>query len=125
MTTRTTVWIDHREARLFHVSSDKFDEVTVAVPQHIHRRHPKGESGAREHPADAQRFFHEVARSLEGSEQILVVGPSTAKLDFIRYLHKHEHALASRVVGVETVDHPTDGQIAAYTRTYFKLDERS
>jgi len=28
------------------------------------------------------------------------------------------------VVGIETVDHPTDGQLAAYVRTYFKLGPR-
>jgi stalled ribosome rescue protein Dom34 len=121
MTTRTAVWIDHREARVFHVSLDDRDELTVTVPQHVHRKHPKGESGAKEHPADAQRFFQEVARSLEGSRQVLVVGPSTAKLDFIRYLHKHEQSLESRVIAVETVDHPTDGQLVAYIRTYFEL----
>lgn len=123
MTTRTAVWLDHREAKVFHVSPDKFDEISVTVPQHVHRRHPKGESGAKEHPDDANRFFHEIARSLEGSHHILVVGPSTAKLDFLRYLHAHEHELESRIVGIETVDHPTDGQLAAYARTYFKLDD--
>ena len=121
MTTHTAVWIDHREARVFHLAADTFDEVTLGTPQHVHRRHPKGESGAKEHPDDAKRFFHEVARSLEGSLQILLVGPATAKLDFIRYLHTHDHALESRIVGIETVDHPTDRQLAAYARTYFKL----
>jgi stalled ribosome rescue protein Dom34 len=124
MTTYIAVWLDHREARVFNVTADNVEEMTVAVPQHIHRRHPKGDSGAKEHPADAQHFFHEVARSLEGGQHVLVVGPSTAKLDFIRYLHKHEHAIESRVVGIETVDHPTDGQLAAYVRTYFKLGPR-
>jgi stalled ribosome rescue protein Dom34 len=121
MTTRTAVWIDHREARIFHVSAETFDVATVATPQHVHRRHPKGESGAKEHPDDAARFFHEVAGSLADSYHILLVGPSTAKLDFIRYLHTHDAALEARIVGIETVDHPTDGQLAAYARTYFKL----
>jgi len=124
MTTRTAVWLDHREAKVFHVSPDKFDEASVTVPQHVHHRHPKGESGAKEHPDDAKRFFREIARSLGDAHHILVVGPSTAKLDFLRYLHTHEHELESRIVGIETVDHPTDGQLAAYIRTYFKLDDR-
>ena len=122
MTTHTAVWIDHREAKVFHVSPEKDHEVSVTAPQHVHRRHPKGESGAKEHPDDAARFFQSVARSLDDAQDVLVVGPSTAKLDFLRYLHKHEHALESRVVGIETVDHPTDGQLAAYARKYFKVD---
>jgi len=120
MTTRTAVWIDHREARIFHVSDDTFDEKTVNTPQH-HHRHPKGASGAKEHPDDAKHFFHEVARSLEGSSHILVVGPSTAKLALLQHLHRHDPAIAACVVGVETVDHPTDPQLVAYTRTYFDL----
>jgi len=124
MTTRTAVWIDHREARVFHVTEDRFDEQTVATPQHVHRRHPKGESGAKEHPDDAKRFFHEIARSLDGSSHIVIVGPSTAKLELLTYLYKHDHAIAESVVGLETVDHPTDPQLAAYARTYFKLGER-
>jgi hypothetical protein len=48
------------------------------------------------------------------------VGPSTAKLDFSRYLHKHDPALEARIVGIETVDHPSDGQLVAYARKYFE-----
>jgi stalled ribosome rescue protein Dom34 len=124
MTTRTAVWLDHREARIFHVTGETFDESHVSTPQHVHRRHPKGESGAKEHPDDAAHFFAEIARSLESSGHILVVGPSTAKLHFLRYLHTHDHALEARIVGVETVDHPTDRQLVAYVRTYFNLGDQ-
>jgi hypothetical protein len=65
-----------------------------------------------------------VARALEGAEPILVVGPSTAKLQFLRYVQKHEHALEPKIVGLETVDHPTDGQIVAYAKRYFGIPNR-
>jgi stalled ribosome rescue protein Dom34 len=117
------VWIDHREANVVHVSPGKVDVLTVATPQHIHRRHPKGIDGAKEHPDDAIGFFAQVAKSLEGTESVLVVGPSTAKLDFIRYVHEHEHPLETRIVGVETVDHPSSNQLVAYVKRYFGLSE--
>jgi stalled ribosome rescue protein Dom34 len=125
MTTRTAIWIDHREARVYHVSAEAFAEETVVTPQHVHRRHPKGESGAKEHPDDADRFFADVARSLADSLHVLVVGPSTAKLQFLRFLHTHDRVIESRIVGIETVDHPTDRELAAYVRTYFKLGDQS
>ena len=53
---------------------------------------------------------------------MLVVGPSTAKLEFLRYVHKHDHGLETQIEGVETVDHPSDKQLVAYARKYFKLD---
>jgi stalled ribosome rescue protein Dom34 len=124
MPKHVAIWIDHKEARVFHIHPDKIDEATVTAPHHVHHKHPKGPEGVKEHPNDAKQFFHEVGQSLEGTEEILVVGPSTAKLEFLRYLHKHDHSLETRIVGIETVDHPTDGQLVAYAKKYFKLSDR-
>jgi stalled ribosome rescue protein Dom34 len=125
MPKHVALWIDHKEARVFNVDADKIDEATVAAPQHVHNKHPKGPEGAKEHPDDAKRFFHEVVRSLEAAEEILILGPSTAKLELHRYLHKQQPAIEAKIVGIETVDHPTDGQIAAYAKKYFVRAERT
>jgi len=121
MIKQVAVWIDHKEARIFHLDGDKVDEVTVSASAHDvhHRQHSNGPEGAKEHPNDAKRYFHEVARAMDGAEAILVVGPSTAKLDFIRYVHKNDHAVEQSILGVETVDHPTDGEVVAYAKKYF------
>jgi hypothetical protein len=39
-------------------------------------------------------------------------------------VHKHDHALEPKILGVETLDHPTDGQLAAYVRHYFHEKDR-
>ena len=119
-----TVWIDHNEARLFHVDAESVEETTVRAPmRHIHR-HPKGGTAEHHHPDDAQSFYRSVARELEGVERVLVVGPSTAKLHFVRYVHKNEQGLEPRIVGLETVDHPTDKQLVAYSKRYFAADDQ-
>jgi stalled ribosome rescue protein Dom34 len=119
------VWIDHKEARIFSLHPEGSEEATVVAPLHnIHHKHPRGQEGEKDHPDDAKRSFHEVVRGLERAEAVLLVGPGTAKLHFFRYVHKHEHALEPKVVGIETVDHPTDGQAVAYARKYFKRSER-
>jgi hypothetical protein len=51
-------------------------------------------------------------------------GPSTAKLQFLKYVHAHEPKLEQRIVGMETVDHPTDAQLAAFARRYFRAADR-
>ena len=115
------VWIDHQEAKVFDIDADKLDELAVLAPLHnLHHKHPKGASEPHEHPNDAKRFFHEVARALHDATAIVVVGPGAAKLDLFKYLHKHEPALEPKVIGVETVDHPTDRQLVAYAKQYFK-----
>jgi len=117
---KLAIWMDHNEARIFHVAGSGFDEATVAAPNHHVHRHPKDqETRTHNHPDDEHRFFHEVAGKLAGADQILLVGPSVTKLHFIRYLHKHDAALEARIVGVETADHPTDRQLVAHVRAYF------
>jgi stalled ribosome rescue protein Dom34 len=113
------VWIDHHEARVFHVAEGATDEATVKAPQHHFHRHPKGPTEGHHHPDDAHHFFAEVAEALKGVENILLVGPSTAKLQFSRWAHKHAPAVESHIVGIETVDHPTDAQLLAHVKSYF------
>lgn len=113
------LWIDHREARVLHIHPDRTDEVVVTAAQREARRHPRRERADKEHPEDAKRFFHDVALSLAGAEPILVVGPSSAKLELVAYLHDHDKALEARIAGVKTFDHPTNGQAAAYAKEFF------
>ena len=132
MPTHAVIWIDHEEARVFHVQRETvghaqpeaIDETTILSPQHLIHRHPKGRGEAKDHPDDAKRFFHEVAGSLDGTDAVLIVGPSSAKLEFLRYAQEHDKKLQARVVGIETVDHPTDGEIVAYAKRYFMGSDR-
>ncbi len=119
-----TVWIDHAEARIFHIDAESLDEKTLTAPAHHLHRHPKGATAEHNHPDDVHRFFRAVASEIESAERVLVVGPSTAKLQFVRYACKEDGSLESRIVGVETVDHPTDRQLVAYSKRYFAADDR-
>jgi stalled ribosome rescue protein Dom34 len=114
------VWIDHDEAKVFHVDAETFDEATVRSPNHHVHRHPKDkDTRTHNHPDDEHRFFEEVAGKLGDAAQILLVGPSVTKLHFLRYLQKHDPALEQKVVGVESADHPTDRQLVAHLRQHF------
>jgi stalled ribosome rescue protein Dom34 len=114
------LWLDHKEAKIFHIDPETFSEKTIKAPHHQVTR--KGEEHGRH--AGNKPFYDEIAAALASAAQVLVVGPSSAKLDFIRHLHTHDAGLEGRVVGVETLDHPTDGQLAAYVRHYFDDKDR-
>lgn len=133
MRTHAVVWIDHTEARVFHVQPETpghpepepVDEATVLSPQHHFHRHPKGRGDPSPHPEDATHFFEEIAGSLAGADSVLIVGPSSAKLEFLKYVEdRRDPTLRAKIVGVETVDHPTDREIAGYARKYFKASDR-
>jgi stalled ribosome rescue protein Dom34 len=119
MTSRhVAVWIDHQEAKVFHVDPSDFDASKVQAPGHHLHRHPQ-HTVEHEHPVDINGFFDQVCRTVENAQEILIVGPGSAKLELIKYVHKHKPALEPKIIGVETVDHPTDGQLVAHARKYF------
>ncbi|MEO7271795.1 MAG: translational machinery protein [Vicinamibacterales bacterium] len=124
MPTHAVIWIDHQEARVFHLHPDTVDATTVLAPRHHVHRHPKGRGEPRPHPDDDARFFREVAHTLAGVDALLIVGPLSAKLEFFRYLNEHERLLESKVVGVESADHPTDGEIVARAKHCFAASDR-
>lgn len=118
----TAVWLDHQEAHIFYIGSETFSEAAV-LPAHPHRRlhrktGPGADSGRR--AKEDQTYYEDVTAALADSSEILVVGPAMAKLELIKHVHKHNHDVARRIIGVETVDHPTDRQLVAYARRYFE-----
>jgi stalled ribosome rescue protein Dom34 len=120
-THHAAVWLDHQEAHVFYIGPDSFREELV-LPTHPHRQlhrkaGPGADSGRR--VKEDQVYYEDVMTALSDSAEILIVGPATAKLELIKHIHKHRHDMAQRIVGVETVDHPTDRQIVAYARQYF------
>ena len=113
------VWLDHSEAHVMHISPDDVEKSIVhpAKPhQHLHGH--AGTLGSGRAPED-HKYYHQVVQALAGAHEILIVGPAQAKLQLVKHIHAHDHGLIDKIVGVETVDHPSDGQLVAYARKYF------
>jgi stalled ribosome rescue protein Dom34 len=120
------VWLDHNEARIFHVTAESFDATTIVSPKahtQLHRRSGPGAESGHRAQGDAH-FYADIEKALAGAKAILVLGPSTAKLELIKHVHKHARDLEPRIVGIETVDHPSDGQLVRYVRRYFDIPDR-
>jgi stalled ribosome rescue protein Dom34 len=118
------VWLDHTQAHVIHISPDDVEKSIVHPASPHHKLHSRlGTLGSGRAPEE-QAYYHAVAEALTGAQEILVVGPAQAKLQLIKHLHAHDPATADKVVGVETVDHPTDGQLVAYARKYFVAKDR-
>jgi len=122
-TYHAAVWLDHNEARVFHVTPSTFDETTIHSPKGHTQLHRKSGSDDGHRAKESQSYYHEVTQALADAEEVLVLGPATAKLELIKHAHHHDPKLAAKIVGVETVDHPSDGQLVAHIRKYFKLEE--
>ena len=113
------IWIDHKEAHVIHFDTEDSDsEVIRTRSTHPHLHHKSGSAGSGHASAD-KTYLHAVAEAVSDAKEILVVGPGSAKLELLRHAEKHDQKVATKIVGVETVDHPTDRQLLAYARKYF------
>jgi len=118
------VWIDHSEAHVMHISPDDVEKSVVHPARpHSHLHNKRGAVGSGRASED-QAYYHAIAAALQGAQEILVVGPAHAKLQLIKHIHSHDHGLVDKIIGVETVDHPSDGQLVAYARKYFVAKDR-
>ena len=113
------VWLDHREARIIRFSMGASSEIVVHGHSPERRIHRKAGSIGSGHAADDHHFFDEIAEALSGIQEVLISGPGNAKTAFETYVGDRHVELAGRVVGVETLDHPTDGELLAHARKSF------
>jgi stalled ribosome rescue protein Dom34 len=118
------VWIDHQKATTWQfTSTEQTSAVIHASDQHERVHSRKSAHGGHKSPADPH-FFDEVARALDGTHEILVIGPAQTKQEFAQYLRDKHPALGRAVVAVENADHPTDAQVLAYARRHFTAIDR-
>ncbi len=118
------VWIDHREAHVIAFSPDAADESVVHTKsKHAHLHHKDGAVGSGNVPQD-NAYYQSVADAIKDAHEILIVGPASAKNEFAKYLKAHAAQTAARVVAVETVDHPSDGELLKLARKHFVADDR-
>jgi stalled ribosome rescue protein Dom34 len=118
------IWIDHREARVFHFSPSDVEKLVLHPDnptRHIH--HKANSIGSGNAPADRD-YLHAVAESVADAGAVLVTGPANAKTELVEHIRLHDPQLTKVIAGVETVDHPSDAQLVAYARKYLKATDR-
>lgn len=118
------VWIDHQQAKIFHVDAGGADRTVLHSThphQHLHHKANARDSG---HAAPDTHFYESVTEALTPSGAILITGPANAKTELAAYMKRAHPEVAARISGVETLDHPSDGQLIALARKFFVADDR-
>jgi hypothetical protein len=118
------IWIDHQQARIFKLEADELQASTVHSThphQHLHHKANSMDSG---HAVVDKAFLAHVAASIKDAGVLLIAGPASAKQELVAYLAENEPATAARIASVQPMDHPSDGEIVAFARKFFKADDR-
>lgn len=109
------IWIDHKEARVFHFGVDEVERLVL---------HPEHPTKHVQFKVEDPHYLKAAMDAIADAGAVLVVGPAHTKTDLVKYIEQHNPKLNSIIAGVETVDHPSDGQIVALARKYFKSADR-
>jgi stalled ribosome rescue protein Dom34 len=119
--THAIVWVDHRDARIFHVTAAASDAQLVhARASRHHLEHRANVTGSAHRGVDSE-YFQRIIAALSHDGQILLTGPGNAKAELNNYIAEHRPDLARRIAGVETLDHPKDAELLALARKFFRL----
>lgn len=110
------VWLDHHEAHLIGFNREESEISVVKSGLETHKVHTKKSRS----DGDTAHYFDEVVNGVKNALSVLVVGPGLEKLRLLKYVLKHHPQQSDKIVGVETVDHPSDAQLLSFARKYFK-----
>lgn len=121
-TNHVVIWIDHHEAHVLYFDPSK-NELIKSQSTHTHLHHKANEIGNGKAPNDKD-YFHQVIEAVSNVNEILIIGPGSAKNELSKHAASHDPAVAKKIVAVETVDHPTDPQIIDYAKKYFNRFDR-
>lgn len=110
-TFHAVVWMDHSEAHVVMFDREHLEAQRIKSRSH-HKHQGKAE--------DNIPFFATIATALVGTHEVLLTGPGLARTQFRDWCNAHQAAVAKVVVDSVAVDHPTDGQLVAQARQYFK-----
>ena len=118
------IWIDHHEARVFHINPTEVD--TLVLHPHnptLHIHHKANSIGSGHVQADNE-FLHAVAASVADAGAVLITGPANAKAQLVKHIDQHDPKLMKVIAGVETVDHPSDSELLSYAKHYLMASDR-
>ncbi|MCC2679444.1 MAG: hypothetical protein K0R29_2020 [Pseudobdellovibrio sp.] len=112
------LWIDSQYARVFKISAAGIKRKIVKLNRiqhhngHVERNLLNAE----------EKFFQDVIAAIgEVTERFLIMGPAQAKLNFKKYLEKHNYRnLLRPLVTVMAAEDMTDNQILEASRLQFR-----
>ena len=110
-TFHAVVWMDHQEAHVV-----MFDREHIEAKRIHSRSHHKHQGKA----DDTAAFYAEVAKALTGTHEVLVAGPGLARNEFRDWCAAHQKSTAVAIVDSIASDHPSDGQLVALAKHYFR-----
>lgn len=136
METLLGIWMDHSRAEIVAIRGDEVQCSTIeSAVERKHRalggtrmpgRNNMSSPGASETKVDNHRteqitrFFKQLIPSVRDADRVLVVGPGSAKTEFVSQVEKQK-PLKGRIEAVKKKPHLSSNQFVALVKSHFKV----
>ena len=111
------VWLDHEAAQVLRLRAEGVDAQHVKAHHHNTSQHASRVRTEHE-------YFGMVCDAIAGVNEVLVLGSHTTTADFRHYIDKHRPATSKQIAGFEISEPLSEGQLAAFARSYFDKHDR-
>jgi stalled ribosome rescue protein Dom34 len=115
------VWIDHREAEIFHVNATEGTKVVINSHSSTQTLHHESHADGTVHQAVDTNFFARIVSALNHTGGTLLTGPGETKHELERYLRGNRPDLGAHLEELDTVGHPRDQELIALVRDHYQL----
>ncbi len=118
------VWMDSKEARIFRFNAADVEREHIKAHNPFRQVHHKAGVIGAGRPAMDASFFDHILDALRGTTEWILVGPAAAKQELLSHIDRHMPWMRKSLMGVEAMDHPTDGELLDHARRAFRAIDR-
>jgi stalled ribosome rescue protein Dom34 len=105
------VWLDFHQAKIFLIKAEDVEARRIKADAPHRRIHHKAQVRGSGHVRDDRTYFEAILAAIEEADSWLIAGPGETKKDLEKYLEGHGEEPKKKLVGVEPMDHPTEGEL--------------
>jgi hypothetical protein len=84
------IWIDHREARVFHFNATDVEKLVLHPENPTRHLHHKANSIGSGNAAEDHAYLQAVWDSVMDAGAILITGPVNAKTELVKHIERHD-----------------------------------
>jgi hypothetical protein len=116
------VWMDHSSARLIEFSMELKESETLSSNfTHEEKEKTEGKNEFLMHNKEQHQqaeYYKRLTEAVKGFDELLIFGPTDAKLEFYNRLKK-DHHFDKMIIEVENAGKLTENQQQLFVRDYF------
>jgi stalled ribosome rescue protein Dom34 len=110
------VWLDFHQAKVFLIKAEDIESRRIAAGTPHRQIHHKAQVRGSGHVRDDRTYFEAILAAVEEADSWVIAGPGGTKKDLEKYLEGHGEELKKKLVGVESMDQPTEGELLKQAR---------